>query len=118
MENLSKVTSTFENTVGSYFRTKQPYSQVHVLCIYWEKNDISPDTEIEHLRDCLEQGYGYTVATLALPNDDTREMRLITEIVDFVKQYSKEEDSLIALYYAGHCGSNKDGLAEWAAYVN
>lgn len=117
MENLSDVTLTFEASVGTYFRTKQPYSQVHVLCIHWEKDDIFPVAEIERLRGCFEKGYGYTVATLALPNDDTREMRLISEIVDFVKQYSKEEDSLIVLYYAGHCSPNDEGSAEWAAYV-
>jgi hypothetical protein len=117
MENLQEFTSTFEATVGSYFPAKQPYSQVHVLCVHWEKNDIFPISEIERLRACLEGRYGYKAATLALPNDDTRELRLITEIVDFVKQYSTVEDSLIILYYAGHCGRNKDGLAEWAAYI-
>ncbi|CAN9175470.1 unnamed protein product [Alternaria alternata] len=116
MENLQEFTSTFEATVGSYFPAKQPYSQVHVLCVHWEKNDIFPISEIERLRACLEGRYGYKAATLALPNDDTRELRLITEIVDFVKQYSTVEDSLIILYYAGHCGRNKDGLAEWAAF--
>jgi hypothetical protein len=73
------------------------------------------DDEINSLRKRFEQDYNYNVTTLPLPSDESRAIRLVTEIAEFVKLHSVSEDSLIVLYYAGHCGANADGFAEWAA---
>ena len=100
---------------SSLSHLKQSYTQVHVLCIYWEENDVHPEEEIQKLRECFEQHFNYTVASLALPADHTRNNRLQREIVNLVHDYSTNETSLIVIYYAGHCDKDANGQAEWQA---
>lgn len=117
MADEHDIVDSFQTGVGAFFSSRQVYTQVHVLLIHWKESDVHPEKEIDELRECFEQGFKYTVASLALPVDGTQQRRLNREIVEFVDNQSIVEDSLIMVYYAGHCAANKHGLAEWAAYV-
>ena len=114
MKDLDLVES-FQSNIGSFFTRGSEYSQVHVLLISWAQNDIQPEGEIEALRSVLEKDYYYNVSTFAIPTDGTQAQRLNREISSFVENMSKIADSLIIIYYAGHCDANTDGMAEWAA---
>ncbi|KAF2492983.1 hypothetical protein BU16DRAFT_584024 [Lophium mytilinum] len=112
-----KVVHSFQTGVGAYFTSRQVYTQAHVLLIHWQENDFNPEKEIDELRECFEQRFKYTVTSLPLPKDGSQQRLLNREIGEFVHNQSPSEDSLIVVYYAGHCAPDENGLAEWAAFL-
>lgn len=93
-----------------------PYTQVNVLLMHWDKNDLKGvEKEVQALRTVLETTYNYNTVVFRIPTDSSCRRRLNTEIIGFVNNQS-QPGSLIILYYAGHCGPNKQGHAEWTPY--
>ncbi|KAM0430000.1 hypothetical protein ACHAPT_006006 [Fusarium lateritium] len=93
-----------------------PYTQVNVLLIYWDKNDLQGlEEEVQSLREVFETSYNYNTVIFRIPTDESCRQRLNTEIASFVENQS-QRDGLVIVYYAGHCSPNKQGHAEWAAF--
>ncbi|KAF4962743.1 hypothetical protein FSARC_9191 [Fusarium sarcochroum] len=108
---------SFKTTIGSDLQSS--YTQVHVLLIAWEDSDLKDiESEIRDLRAVFEQDYHYSsVSYFPIPVKGSPRARLNKEISSFVEEQSFPHDSLIIIYYAGHCGPDSQGQAEWAAYV-
>ncbi|GKU05625.1 hypothetical protein FLAG1_06314 [Fusarium langsethiae] len=107
---------SFKSTIGSSLQGC--YTQVHVLLIAWEEHDLGDvDGEIRDLRTIFEQDYRYSsVVFFPIPTKGSPCARLNREISSFVEEQSFPEESLIIIYYAGHCSPNSRGQAEWAAF--
>ncbi|KAM0227882.1 hypothetical protein ACHAPO_011171 [Fusarium lateritium] len=110
------IVQSFKSTIGSSLQAT--YTQVHVLLIAWEEHDLGDvDGEIRDLRAILEQDYRYSsVVFFAIPTKGPARARLNREISSFVEEQSFPEESLIIIYYAGHCSPDTRGQAEWAAF--
>ncbi|KAM7211284.1 hypothetical protein V8F06_013341 [Rhypophila decipiens] len=114
----SDIVGSFEAGIGPSLHT--PYTEVHALLISWADNDFGKplDDEITNLRAVLENEYNYSsVTTFSIPTENAHR-RLNREISSFVEDYSSSSDSLIIIYYGGHCGPNSKNAkeAEWAAF--
>ncbi|KAF5008703.1 hypothetical protein FDECE_5030 [Fusarium decemcellulare] len=95
------IVESFKTTIGSDLQSS--YTQVHVLLVAWEKNDLQGvDVEIEDLRAVFEQEYKSASHSFRFPSTAPRQ--------------SSSRDSLIIVYYAGHCSPDKQGQAQWAAF--
>ncbi|RMJ16568.1 hypothetical protein CDV36_003721 [Fusarium kuroshium] len=93
-----------------------PYTQVHVLLIHWDVNDLQGvEEEVQRLRDVFQAKYNYNSVIFRIPTDKSCRIRLNKEILGFVENQS-QRDGLIIVYYAGHCGPGDHGQAEWAAF--
>ncbi|KAF5724179.1 hypothetical protein FMUND_1081 [Fusarium mundagurra] len=110
------IVHSFKSTIGSNLQGS--YAQVHVLLISWEEHDLGDvDGEIRDLRAIFEQDYHYSsVVLFHIPVKGSSRARLNREISSFVEEQSFPQDSLIIVYYAGHCSPNAQGQAEWAAF--
>ncbi|KAG5796263.1 hypothetical protein H9Q69_004689 [Fusarium xylarioides] len=110
------IVHSFKSTIGSNLQGS--YDQVHVLLISWEEHDLGDvDSEIRDLRAIFEQDYHYSsVVFFHIPVKGSSRARLNREISSFVEEQSFPQDSLIIVYYAGHCSPNAQGQAEWAAF--
>jgi hypothetical protein len=112
-------TKTFKENTNHYFQTRRDYVTVHALLISWKENDIDPDAEIAALQKVLEQDYRYRASTFQIPTngvgDGVPQLRLNTELSKFMESSSNRLDSLIVVYYAGHCSADETGEVQWAA---
>lgn len=95
---------------------RDPYTQVNVLLIYWDKNDLNRvEREVQELRSVFEETYKFNSVVFRIPTDKSCRKRLNHEIIGFVNNQS-QRDSLIIIYYAGHCSPGKHGQAEWTPF--
>lgn len=110
------IVESFNSTIRSDLQGS--YTQVHVLLISWEDHDLGDiDGEIRDLRAVFEQDYHYSsVAYFPIPVKDKPSARLNKEVSSFIEEQSFPDDSLIIVYYAGHCSPDSQGQAEWAAF--
>lgn len=113
MDEVEIVEEFYRNT-STYFSNGVEYESVFVLLIYWRDNDIAPDHEIAALRKLFEGDYNFEVTTFPIPTQGGQQ-RLALEISSFVYQWSNKLNSLIIIYYAGHCFISEKGEARWAA---
>ncbi|OIW24415.1 hypothetical protein CONLIGDRAFT_685394 [Coniochaeta ligniaria NRRL 30616] len=106
----------FKSNIGATLN--DPYSEVHVLLTSWAENDLGRgvEQEILDLRAVFEKEYNYNCASFPIPVDGSQQRRLNAELSSFVENQSRSSDSLIIIYYAGHCSANAQGQAEWAAF--
>ena len=110
------VVESFKSSIGTNLQSL--YTQVHVLLIAWADNDLGDvEAEISDLRKVFEEDYKYTsISFFPIPVDGSQRRLLNAEISSFVKDQSQRNDSLIIVYYAGHCSANEQGQAQWAAF--
>lgn len=111
------IVAAFKSSIGTGLNDL--YSQVNVLLISWAENDLGGgvEEEIGDLRGVFEKDYNYSsVVTFPIPVDGSQQRRLNTEISSFVENRCRSCDSLVIIYYAGHCSANAQGQAEWAAF--
>jgi hypothetical protein len=111
------IVEAFKSSIGPSLN--DPYSQVHVLLLFWARNDLGAgvEEEVRDLRAVFEKEYNYGCVSLPIPVDGSQERRLNLEISRFVDDRSRNSDSLIIIYYAGHCSKNAQGQTEWAAFA-
>jgi len=78
------------------------YSQVYVLLLSWEADDLEVYLEIDPLRRVLEDRYHFNVQDYKIPSLKP-DKALKKRIYDFLEK--KDEDTLLIVYYAGHARS-------------
>ncbi|KAL1631908.1 hypothetical protein SLS56_004113 [Neofusicoccum ribis] len=113
--DAEKFESQFRETTSTYFADRNEYKTVHVLITYWIENDLGLEEELESLRKIFEDDYHFAVTTFPIPLEGSQR-RLNTEISNFIDKWSQELDSLVIIYYAGHCFRSEKGEACWAAF--
>lgn len=84
-------------------RHKTGYRAIYALLISWmDKDDPEIESEMKRLSDCLEQDFGASVGTYAIPSQDPQG-ELQKALNDFMGKHKFEsKHSLFLLYYSGH----------------
>lgn len=78
------------------------YTQVHVLLIIWEDDDLGVLSEIQDLEHVFDSMYHYRVETYEIPQAKP-EKQLNRRILDFLNhEEESENECLLIVYYAGH----------------
>jgi hypothetical protein len=78
------------------------YTQVHVLLIRWEDDDLGVITEVQELKHVFQHIYNYSVETYDI-SSVMPQRTLNQRIQEFLKYDEKNGDeTLLIVYYAGH----------------
>lgn len=75
------------------------YSEVHVLLVSWEDDDLGVAKEVAELRNVFEHLYYYEVQVYRIPHAKP-DKELKRRILDFLE--NDGEETLLILYYGGH----------------
>lgn len=92
-------------------RPESPYSNVDVLLLQWEGDDLKVDSEIKELEHVFATRCHFTTHRWSIPSIDPEDS-LIQRILDFKR--GKTENDLLILYYGGHAGGDPQECF-WAA---
>lgn len=116
MSKEQDIARDFDHHSREFFSDRVHYKAATALLLYWEKNDVQPEDEVDALRHLFEYELGYSTVTLKLPMDSAKaQLELNREVATFTARYSAQVDTLIVIYYAGHCEPDENGKAQWAA---
>jgi hypothetical protein len=114
--NESKIVEEFTKTTSTYFSDRVDYDSVYALLVSWKDNDLAPDNEIAELRKVLESDYNFKAHGYSIASEGAQQ-GLNLEISSCVAQWSTKLNTLVIIYYAGHCFSSEKGETMWAAYA-
>ena len=92
-------------------RPESPYSNVDVLLLQWESDDLKVDGEIKELEHVFATRCNFTTHRWRIPSVDPEDS-LIHRILQFKR--GKTEKDLLILYYGGHAGGDPQECI-WAA---
>lgn len=109
-----EIVQDFSNSAGTYFSGRVEHESVHVLLTFWEINDVKPEKEIDALHKLFEDGFNFSVTRFPIPSKGSQ-LRLNRDLSDFLSRFADRENTLIIMYYAGHCFKGPKGEARWAA---
>jgi hypothetical protein len=96
-------------------RHESRYSDVQVLILSWEDDDLGVSEEIEDLRRTFRDLFNYGVTEWRIPQHKP-ERKLNLEAGKFLEKHDSK-DHLLIVYYAGHGCLNEQRIPMWAAYV-
>lgn len=113
MSSEQDIISSYESNTGDYFSKRNVYSRVYALLIHWDENDLRPEKEVTALGGLLKDGFGFATDTLKLPPSNPESV-LVTKIMAVRDEHSAK-DSLLIVYYAGHCYPDQLEHARWKA---
>ncbi|KAL8723582.1 MAG: hypothetical protein Q9225_000124 [Loekoesia sp. 1 TL-2023] len=91
--------------------SRSRYSDVYVLLISWEDDDLGVVTEIDELEVLLRHMYQYRTDQWRIPSAKSHNAlarRIIQSLDDF-----ESSDKLFILYYGGHGYMNEDRQCVW-----
>jgi hypothetical protein len=91
-------------------RRGYPYTDVHVLLIYWEDGNNDFYEQLQKLGKKLKSSYSYSVEEYALQSEEPYRT-LNKKLTDFLD--NGHENALLIIYYGGHGGINKDRNHVW-----
>ncbi|KAI4250641.1 MAG: hypothetical protein LQ352_005326, partial [Teloschistes flavicans] len=114
MSAEAEFSEQFYESSKKFFSERVDYASVTALLLYWEENDVHPETEVDTIRELFERDFGFSSLTFLIPARRAQQ-ELNREISAFVSNYSNNIDSLILVYYAGHGDVDNDGKSVWAA---
>jgi hypothetical protein len=78
------VSGDFRGRESNYFSTRQDYSSVHAILLYWRDHDIEGlEKEVEAFRELLEE-FQYDVTTWPIPTDGAQQQKLNCEIASLL----------------------------------
>lgn len=118
MSTEKEISQDFEQSSGHFFISRSQYTAVTALLLYWKENDVHPKGEVTTLRHLFEHELNYSTVTLEIPTESaSAQLELNREIAAFTARNSTHADTLIVIYYAGHCYPDENGKAQWAACV-
>ncbi|KAF1846336.1 uncharacterized protein K460DRAFT_356027 [Cucurbitaria berberidis CBS 394.84] len=94
-------------------RHESRYSDVKVLILSWEDDDLGVYREIEDLKRTFCDLFHYEVTEWWIPQHKP-ERKLNLEVGKFLERYDSK-DRLLIVYYAGHGFLNEQRVPMWAA---
>ena len=92
-------------------RPTSPYSNVDVLLLQWEDDNLMVDGEIKELEEVFARRCNFATHRWSIPSTDP-EGKLINRILEF--KWGKTDNDLLILYYGGHAGGDSQRCI-WAA---
>ncbi|KAE9366683.1 hypothetical protein N431DRAFT_417524 [Stipitochalara longipes BDJ] len=104
IENIEQLGADLNEAVQAAWPKRHSirYSQVYVLLLSWEADDLEVHLEIEPLRRVLEDRYRFSVQEYKIPSLKP-DKALKKRIYDFLEK--EDGDTLLVVYYAGHARS-------------
>lgn len=114
-----EILEEYRDSIGTYFSNRLQYINVVVAILYWQESDLNIAGEIQRLRNVFEHEYKYHVLDdFAIPFAATAQQALGFYLASTVAQHLDQSNTLLIVYYAGHCYYTEDGQdARWFAYV-
>lgn len=88
------------------------YSEVHVLLIRWEEDELEVEHEMEDLLKVFKDMYGFSTERFLIPTQNSHR-KLNHKALSFVEEHEKE-DMLLIVYYGGHGVINKSRQSTWS----
>lgn len=91
--------------------SRSRYSDVYVLLISWENDDLGVVTEIDELEVLLRHMYHYRTDQWKIPSNKSHNAvvrRIMQSLEDF-----ESTDNLLIVYYGGHGYMNEDRQCVW-----
>ena len=86
---------------AAWSKRHMDFSDVHVLMISWEENDIPHmNREMTRLRNVWVDQFGYQAYDLAIPSLKA-DLTIRRKVDEFIELYG-DQDNLLIIYYAGH----------------
>ncbi|KAI4286207.1 MAG: hypothetical protein L6R38_000103 [Xanthoria sp. 2 TBL-2021] len=92
------------------------YTDVKVLLLSWEDDDLGVATEISELDDVFRYVYGYTTDQWKIPSTQSH-IALVRRILDLLAD-SASRDKLLIVYYGGHAYMNDQRNCVWLSQVS
>lgn len=117
MNKELEIVEQYQRSTGTYFLDRREHTDVTVAILYWHQSDLKIQGEIQRLRKIFEVDYGYHVLPdFVIPCEASAQQDLGFYLATFVKNWSQKPNTLIIVYYAGHCYYTEDGRdARWFA---
>ena len=91
------------------------YTNVDVLLLSWEDDDLGVATEIQELDDVFHQVYGYKTEQWKIPSIQSH-IALVRRILDSLAD-SASRDRLSIVYYGGHGYMSHQRDCVWLSQV-
>ncbi|KAF4332850.1 hypothetical protein FBEOM_13343 [Fusarium beomiforme] len=88
------------------------YTEVQVLLIRWEEDELEVDWELNELRRVFHNLYGFTTDKFLIPTQNSHR-KLNHKALSFVEEH-ENEDTLLIVYYGGHGVINKARQSTWS----
>lgn len=117
IENVQQFSKDLSAAVQAIWPTRHEsrYSDVQVLILSWEDDDLGVYKEIDELKRTFRELYKYKVSEWTIPWDKP-ERRLNLKVGEFLEEHD-DKDHLLIVYYAGHGFLNEQRIPMWAAYA-
>jgi hypothetical protein len=116
IRNIEKLGADLNDAVRAVWSKRHSirYSQVHVLLLSWQADDLGVEAEIQPLRRVFEDRYHFSVQDYKIPSVKP-DKALKKRIYDFLDEDDK--DTLLIVYYAGHarCALQSNEASLWFA---
>lgn len=130
MEDWKDFESTLQAAIEAQLPTgTMPYSQVNVLMICFEEDDMGSHEELTKFRKCLEDDFHWSCETWLVEKNmkkigmspDSHPSTLSSspridvrfKIVEWAKEADRIPNSLGIVYYSGHGVQNKKEKSVW-----
>ncbi|KAF5623159.1 uncharacterized protein FTJAE_10712 [Fusarium tjaetaba] len=88
------------------------YTEVQVLLIRWEEDELEVEWELNELQRVLHHLYGFTTDKFLIPTQNSHR-KLNHKVLGFVEEH-ENEDTLLIVYYGGHGIINKARQSTWS----
>ncbi|KAG5801644.1 hypothetical protein H9Q74_001244 [Fusarium xylarioides] len=88
------------------------YSEVQVLLIRWEEDELEVEWELNELQRVFHNLYGFTTDRFLIPTQNSHR-KLNHKVLSFVEEH-ENEDTLLIVYYGGHGIINKARQSTWS----
>lgn len=117
VHNVQQFSKDLSAAVAAVWTTRHEnrYSDIQVLILSWEDDDLGVYKEIDVLHETFRELYNYQVTEWLIPKLKP-ERKLSLQIGEFLDKHDSKENLLI-IYYAGHGFLNDQRVPMWAAYV-
>ena len=100
IKDLEEFGNLLEGAANAAFPRKLPrYSEVHVLLLSWEDDNLGVITEVSELQDVFRQVYCYDVEEWRIPSDHCYKA-LRKQITRFLNEF-EDMNNLLIIYYGG-----------------
>ena len=100
LKDLEKFGHFLEGAANAAFPKRLPrYTEVHVLLLSWEDDNLGVITEVLELQDVFRQVYSYEVEEWRIPSAHSYKA-LRKQITGFLNEF-EHKDNLLIVYYGG-----------------
>ncbi|PHH62949.1 hypothetical protein CDD81_6582 [Ophiocordyceps australis] len=118
VKHVRDFAQTLEDSASRAFPNRgrapsQRYRNVQVLLLHWESDDLFVFPEVDDLRKCFNDEYGFETDMFIIPIESSH-LELMMRLGQLVKEH-ESEDTLFIIYYGGHARIDESRQSTWCA---